>query len=40
MHGHVDPEVFLRQIGGFLGVYYLLLAVMNGDGRLLSAGKS
>ncbi len=30
MHGHVDPEVFLKQIGGFLGAYYLLLAAMNG----------
>lgn len=30
MHGHVDPEIFLKQIGGFLGAYYLLLAAMNG----------
>ena len=27
---HVDPEIFSRQIGGFLGWYYLFLAVMNG----------
>jgi hypothetical protein len=29
MHGHVSPDVFLQQIAGFLGTYYLLLAVMN-----------
>ncbi len=29
MHGHVDPVVFLNQISGFLGSYYLLLALMN-----------
>jgi hypothetical protein len=29
MHGHVDFPVFLQQISGFLGAYYLLLAVMN-----------
>lgn len=29
MHGHVDPEEFLQGISGFLGVYFLLLAVMN-----------
>ena len=30
MHGHVPYEIFLQQIAGFLGSYYLLLAVMNG----------
>src|SRR5687768_8810030 len=30
MHGHVPYEIFLQQISGFLGSYYLLLAVMNG----------
>jgi hypothetical protein len=30
MHGHVPYDVFLKQIAGFLGTYYLLLAVMNG----------
>ncbi len=29
MHGHVPYDVFLQQIAGFLGTYYLLLAVMN-----------
>jgi hypothetical protein len=29
MHGHVDPAVFLRSISGFLGSYYLVLALMN-----------
>jgi hypothetical protein len=29
MHGHVDTAVFLKQIAGFLGTYYLLLSVMN-----------
>lgn len=35
MHGHVPYEVFLRQIAGFLGTYYLLLAVMNGVAAFL-----
>ena len=30
MHGHVPYDVFLKQIAGFLGTYYLLLSVMNG----------
>jgi hypothetical protein len=30
MHGHVPYDVFLSQIAGFLGSYYLLLALMNG----------
>jgi len=30
MHGHVAYDVFLQQIAGFLGSYYLLLSVMNG----------
>jgi len=34
MHG-VDPAIFLRQISGFLGTYYLLLAVMNGVAAFL-----
>jgi hypothetical protein len=34
MHG-VPIEVFLRQISGFLGTYYLLLAVMNGVAAFL-----
>src|SRR5687768_14882887 len=29
MHGHVPYDVFLKQIAGFLGTYYLLLSVMN-----------
>ncbi len=29
MHGHISPEQFLEEISGFLGTYYLLLAVMN-----------
>lgn len=29
MHGHVDPEVFVAGIKGFLGWYYLALAAMN-----------
>jgi hypothetical protein len=29
MHGHVDPDTFLREISGFLGSYYLVLAAMN-----------
>jgi hypothetical protein len=30
MHGHVDYPVFLQQISGFLGSYYLFLAIANG----------
>lgn len=29
MHGHVDFPVFLLKIAGFLGGYYLFLALMN-----------
>jgi hypothetical protein len=29
MHGHVSEEEFLHHIGGFLGYYYVALAVMN-----------
>jgi hypothetical protein len=29
MHGHVPYDVFLKQIAGFLGSYYLFLSVMN-----------
>src|SRR5687768_10909821 len=35
MHGHIAYDVFLRQIAGFLGTYYLLLAVMNGVAAFL-----
>jgi len=35
MHGHVSPEVFLHGISGFLGSYYIALAVMNGVAALL-----
>ena len=30
MHGHVPYDVFLGQISGFLGSYYIFLALMNG----------
>jgi hypothetical protein len=30
MHGHVPYDVFLHQVAGFLGSYYLLLSLMNG----------
>ncbi len=30
MHGHVPYDVFLSQIAGFLGSYYIFLALMNG----------
>jgi hypothetical protein len=30
MHGHVSREVFLQQMSGFLGTFYLFLALMNG----------
>jgi Cytochrome b(C-terminal)/b6/petD len=35
MHGHVPYDVFLHQIAGFLGSYYLLLALMNGVAAFL-----
>lgn len=35
MHGHVPYDVFLHQIAGFLGSYYLFLAVMNGVAAFL-----
>jgi len=34
MHGHVDESVFLEGIAGFLGAYYLCLALMNGIAAL------
>ena len=30
MHGHIDQATFLYQMSGFLGSYYLTLALMNG----------
>ncbi len=30
MHGHIDQATFLYQMSGFLGSYYLALALMNG----------
>jgi hypothetical protein len=35
MHGHVSYPVFLNSIAGFLGSYYLLLALMNGVAAFL-----
>jgi len=35
MHGHVPYDVFLHQIAGFLGSYYLLLSLMNGVAAFL-----
>ena len=35
MHGHVPYETFLQQIAGFLGSYYLFLALMNSVAALL-----
>lgn len=35
MHGHVSYDVFLRSIAGFLGSYYIVLAVLNGLAALL-----
>jgi hypothetical protein len=35
MHGHVPYDVFLRQVAGFLGTYYLMLALMNGIAAFL-----
>ena len=34
MHGHVTQEQFLLSVSGFLGVYYLALATMNGIAAL------
>ena len=34
MHGHVPYDIFLNQIAGFLGSYYLFLAIMNGVAAL------
>lgn len=30
MHGHVPYDIFLKQVSGFLGSYYIFLALMNG----------
>src|SRR5258707_4052509 len=35
MHGHVPYAPFLQQIAGFLGSFYLFLAVMNGLAALV-----
>jgi hypothetical protein len=35
MHGHVPYDVFLQQISGFLGSYYLFLAIANGIAAFL-----
>lgn len=35
MHGHVSFETFLQQIAGFLGSYYLFLAIMNAVAAML-----
>jgi hypothetical protein len=35
MHGHVPYDVFLQNIAGFLGSYYIVLALMNGVAALL-----
>jgi hypothetical protein len=35
MHGHVPYEVFLQQTAGFLGSFYIVLAVMNGVAAFL-----
>lgn len=29
MHGHVDPVEFLESVAGFIGCYYLVLALIN-----------
>lgn len=29
MHGHVNPAEFIRSISGFLGGYYIVMAIMN-----------
>ena len=34
MHGHISEEQFLESISGFLGSYYLVLALMNGIAAL------
>ena len=35
MHGHVPYATFLHQIAGFLGSFYLFLAVMNAVAALV-----
>src|SRR5688572_15773578 len=35
MHGHVPYDQFLSGIAGFLGSYYILMAVMNGVAAFL-----
>src|SRR4029079_4650621 len=35
MHGHVAYDVFLHNLAGFLGAYYVLLALMNGVAAFL-----
>jgi hypothetical protein len=35
MHGHVPYDVFLHNIAGFLGSYYIVLALLNGVAALL-----
>jgi hypothetical protein len=35
MHGHVSEPVFLAGIAGFLGSFYIFLAIMNGVAALL-----
>lgn len=34
MHGHVDPAEFLFAISGFLGTYYIVLAILNAGAAL------
>ena len=34
MHGHVDEVEFLGKLSGFLGGYYLFVAIMNGGAAL------
>ena len=36
MHGHEPAEIFIGKIAGFLGSYYLLMAVMNGAVALIT----
>ena len=40
MHGHVPYEQFLHGIAGFLGSYYIFLAVMNGVAAMMNAEKA
>src|SRR3954452_17536286 len=35
MHGHVPYDVFLHNVAGFLGSYYIVLALMNGVAALM-----